>query len=162
MKNLVCSALILFGAMISLTSTAQEKHPEHDAVMAVVDQFFEALNTDNQALMASISIDGSHNYSIREKADSSFELRSRQQNNSELTPNAAKYTERYWDEVVLVNDLMAVFWAPYDFYIDGEFSHCGVDVFDLIKLDGQWKLANSMYTIIRNGCSTSPLGKLNQ
>jgi hypothetical protein len=61
---------------------------------------------------------------------------------------------------VLVNDLMAVFWAPYDFYIDGEFSHCGVDVFDLIKLDGQWKLANSMYTVISSGCPKSPLGEL--
>jgi hypothetical protein len=53
-----------------------------------------------------------------------------------------------------------VFWAPYDFYIDGEFSHCGVDVFDLIQLEGQWKLANSMYTVIRNDCPKSPLGEL--
>lgn len=160
MKNLVFSALLLLSAIVHLNITAQEKHPEHDAVMVVVDQFFEALNTGNQALMASISIDGSHNYSIRERADRTFELRSRQQDNSDTTPNAAKYTERYWDEIVLVNDLMAVFWAPYDFYIDEEFSHCGVDVFDLIKLDGQWKLANSMYTIIRNGCPASPLGEL--
>lgn len=160
MKNLVFSALLLLSTIVHLNTTAQEKHPEHDAVMVVVDQFFEALNTDNQALMTSISIDGSHNYSIREKADRTFELRSRQQDNSDTTPNAAKYTERYWDEIVLVNDLMAVFWAPYDFYIDEEFSHCGVDVFDLIKLDGQWKLANSMYTVIRNGCPASPLGEL--
>jgi hypothetical protein len=160
MKNSVFSALLFLSAIVSASLTAQEAHPEHDAVMAVVDQFFEALNTDNQILMASISIDGSQNYSIREKADRSFELRSRQQNNSELTPNPAKYTERYWDETVLVNDHMAVFWAPYDFYIDGEFSHCGVDVFDLINLDGQWKLANSMYTIIRSGCPESPLGGL--
>lgn len=160
MKNLVFSTLLLLVVLASVNITAQETHPEHDAVMAVVDQFFEALNTDNQVLMASISIDGSHNYSIREKADSSFELRSRQQNNSELAPNPAKYTERYWNETVLVNGHMAVFWAPYDFYIDGEFSHCGVDVFDLINLDGQWKLANSMYTVIRSGCPESPLGEL--
>jgi hypothetical protein len=160
MKNLVCSALFLLSVIGSSAITAQEKHLEHDAVMVVVNQFFEALNTDNQTLMASISIDGSHNYSIREKADLTFELRSRQQDNSDTTPNAAEYTERYWDEIVLVNDLMAVFWAPYDFYIDGEFSHCGVDVFDLIKLDGRWKLANSMYTVISSGCPKSPLGEL--
>lgn len=160
MKKLVFTALLLLSVFVSSNIAAQETHPEHDAVMIVVDQFFEALNTDNQTLMASISIDGSHNYSIREKADSTFELRSRQQDNLNLTPNAVRYTERYWDETVLVTDRMAVFWAPYDFYIDGAFSHCGVDVFDLIKLEGQWKLANSMYTIIRNGCPTSPLGEL--
>jgi hypothetical protein len=159
MKNPVFPVLFLLSALVSQGIAAQETHPEHDAVMVVVDRFFEALNTDNQILMASISIDGSHNYSVREKADSTFELRSRQQNNAELAPNAAEYTERYWDEIVLVNDLMAVFWAPYDFYIDGVFSHCGVDVFDLVKLDGQWKLANSMYTVIRTGCPTSPLGE---
>jgi|TARA_B110000908_G_scaffold169074_1_gene225367 hypothetical protein len=159
MKNRVFSTLFLLSALVSPCIAAQEKHPEHDAVMVVVDRFFEALNTDNQVLMASISINGSHNYSIREKSDSTFELRSRQQYNAELAPNAAEYTERYWDEIVLVNDLMAVFWAPYDFYIDGVFSHCGVDVFDLVKMDGQWKLANSMYTVIRTGCPISPLGE---
>ena len=159
MKNLVFPTLFLLIALVSPSIVAQEKHPEHDAVMVVVDRFFEALNTDNQVLIASISIDGAHNYSIREKSDSTFELRSRQQNNAELAPNAAEYTERYWDEIVLVNDLMAVFWAPYDFYIDGMFSHCGVDVFDLVKLNGQWKMANSMYTVIRTGCPTSPLGE---
>ncbi|MFK7865089.1 MAG: hypothetical protein AB8B95_12790 [Pseudohongiellaceae bacterium] len=153
--------VILLAALVNTNIVlAQDTHPEHGAVVEVVDQFFEGLNTDNQALLASISIDGANIYSLRERADSKFELRTRRQDNSTLTPNNGEYTERYWDETVLVSDMMAVFWAPYDFYVNGEFSHCGIDVFDLIKLDGEWKISNTMYTVIRDNCPDSPLGAL--
>jgi hypothetical protein len=49
---------------------------------------------------------------------------------------------------------MAVFWAPYSFDIDGKRSHCGVDVFDFIRVKGEWKLANSMWTVEPDGCPT--------
>lgn len=155
------TAITIFLGLFAYSATAADaKHPEYDAVVAVVDQFFEGLNTDNQALLASISLDGANIYTLRERADSSFELRTRRQDNSNLSPNNGVYTERYWDETVLVSDLMAVFWAPYDFYIDGEFSHCGIDVFDLLKEGGSWKISNTMYTVVRQDCPDSPLGAL--
>lgn len=160
MKKPAMAIALLFALTVSQIAAAQEKHIEHDGVVAVVDQFFEGLNTDNQALLASISLDGANIYSLRERADKGLELRTRRQDNATLTPNNGEYTERYWDETVLVSDFMAVFWAPYDFYVNGEFSHCGIDVFDLIKQEGQWKISNTMYTVIRSNCPESPLGPL--
>ena len=44
--------------------------------------------------------------------------------------------ERYWSPTVLIRESIAVVWAPYEFWQDGKTSHCGVDVFDLVKLEG--------------------------
>jgi hypothetical protein len=56
---------------------------------------------------------------------------------------------------------IATVWAPYDFWIDGKFSHCGVDAFDLIKTDKGWRIAGGAYTVELK-CEPSPLGPLKQ
>jgi hypothetical protein len=53
---------------------------------------------------------------------------------------------------LLIHNGIAVFWAPYSFDIDGRRSHCGVDQFDFVKVEGEWKLANSMWTVEPDGC----------
>lgn len=54
-------------------------------------------------------------------------------------------TEHYLDEkllaiVVHISDNLAVVWTPYVFYLDTQLSHCGVNSFQLIKLQDQWKI----------------------
>lgn len=47
---------------------------------------------------------------------------------------------------------IAVVRAPYEFWVDGETSHCGVDVFDFVKTDGRWLVSNSMWTVEPEAC----------
>jgi hypothetical protein len=61
--------------------------------------------------------------------------------------------ERYWSPTVLVRGPIAVVWAPYEFWQDGKTSHCGVDVFDLVKIDGEWRVSNSMWTVEPDACN---------
>lgn len=54
-------------------------------------------------------------------------------------------TDKYLDEKLLwvtvhLSDNLAVVWTPYAFYLDNELSHCGVNSFQLIKLQDQWKI----------------------
>jgi hypothetical protein len=51
-----------------------------------------------------------------------------------------------------------VVWTPYDFHIDGEFSHCGIDAFNMVRTDEGWKIASIVWTVERTGCENSPLG----
>jgi len=51
-------------------------------------------------------------------------------------------------------------WTPYDFWVDGKFSHCGIDIFDLVKTAEGWKISGATYTVERTGCAASPLGPL--
>ena len=41
---------------------------------------------------------------------------------------------------VLVDGNMASVWVPYQFYYKGNFSHCGVNSFQLAKINNEWKI----------------------
>lgn len=60
--------------------------------------------------------------------------------------------ERYWSPNVMIRGGIAVVWAPYEFWIDGETSHCGVDVVDFVKTDGEWLVSNAMWTVEPKAC----------
>jgi hypothetical protein len=67
--------------------------------------------------------------------------------------------ERMWSPEVRVHGAIATVWTPYDFWMDGKFSHCGIDAFDLIKGDDGWKIAGGVFTT-EVKCEPSPLGPL--
>lgn len=58
--------------------------------------------------------------------------------------NAKKSDETYEERIsnyeIKVDGEMATAWTPYEFYYNGKFSHCGVNAFQLVKLDGTWKI----------------------
>lgn len=35
---------------------------------------------------------------------------------------------------------MAAVWTPFKLYLDSKFYSCGVNSFQLVKLDGEWKI----------------------
>lgn len=75
-----------------------------------------------------------------------------------LKRETASYLERIWDAEVRIRGPIAVVWAPYDFHIGGKFSHCGIDIFDLVEKESGWVITGATYTVERTGCSESPLG----
>lgn len=48
--------------------------------------------------------------------------------------------ERITFDVVKVDAALAIAWTPYKFYYKGKFSHCGVDSYQLVRINGQWKI----------------------
>lgn len=54
-------------------------------------------------------------------------------------------TEKHLDEKLFnvsvhKSDNVATAWTPFAFYLDGKLSHCGINSFQLIQLDGEWKI----------------------
>ena len=64
--------------------------------------------------------------------------------------------ERMRKPTVLVQGRTAMLWATYDFYIDGSYSHCGTDVFSLLKTDTGWKIAGIIYSVETRDCPDTP------
>lgn len=56
-------------------------------------------------------------------------------------PLNRKVTERGWNAEARVNGAIAMVWYPYDLYIDNNWSHCGVDVFTMVRQDGRWRIS---------------------
>lgn len=48
--------------------------------------------------------------------------------------------ERLFDLEQWVDGLMAAVWTRYEFWLGDRYSHCGYDAFQLIQLNGEWKI----------------------
>lgn len=156
-----CSIFVCTGLLTaSIGASAQQSHPEYPAVKQVIDAFFAAINNSDGELLASLEVEGAQVLNIREEVAGEYEFVERAWFTADSFNAATQLTERYWDESLLISDHLAVFWAPYDFHVDGTFSHCGIDVLNLIKVEGQWKIGHAMWTIQPNDCAESPLGPL--
>lgn len=55
-------------------------------------------------------------------------------------------------ETIKIDGPLALVWAPYKFYYAGKFSHCGVDSFQLVRINGEWKIQYIIDTRRKEGC----------
>lgn len=150
MLRLLCAAALVLAP----TAAQARPDPERAAVTAAVDRFLDAVNHDDPAELKATQLPDGMTYALIYGPDGALKVRPR--SNAEWAERAgkskAKLLERYWSPKVMIHRDMAVFWAPYSFDVDGKRSHCGIDVFELIRLEGEWKIANAMWTIEPQGC----------
>ena len=64
--------------------------------------------------------------------------------------------ERIWDPVVHTDDNLATVWVKYEFVAGGQFSHCGVDAFQLFRSTTGWKIFQVTDTQRRDNCWHKP------
>lgn len=55
-------------------------------------------------------------------------------------PQTPVWEERLGTPTVLQHQGLAQVWVPYRFLLDGKTSHCGYNSFQLVLLDGVWKI----------------------
>ncbi|MCV6629252.1 MAG: nuclear transport factor 2 family protein [Flavobacteriaceae bacterium] len=67
-------------------------------------------------------------------------------------PVDQKWEEKLLDYSIQVDGNMANAWTPYEFYFNGEFSHCGVNSFQMFKDNGTWKIIYLIDTRRRTPC----------
>ena len=60
--------------------------------------------------------------------------------------------ERFTISKILVDGNMASVWVPYQFYYKGNFSHCGVNSFQLAKINNEWKIQYIIDTRRKENC----------
>ena len=60
--------------------------------------------------------------------------------------------ERIQFETVKVDGPLAIVWTPYKFYYEGKFSHCGVNSFQLVRINGEWKIQYLIDTRRKENC----------
>lgn len=149
--------IIIVFAVAAAPAHAQSSTTDRDAVLKVVQVFFDTMTARDIDGAREILVPQGRFHAMRAGA----EPRSLANEEYLAQLQASKQTmrERIWNPEVRVHESIATMWAPYDFWIDGKFSHCGIDAFDLIKTGKGWKIAGGVYTI-ESKCQPSPLGPL--
>jgi hypothetical protein len=138
---------------------AAEVNQEASVVAGLAENFLAALSVADTAELARLLGPEAMIYSVRE-GDQGPSLRavSRAAFLESLGGEDQVILERMWDPTVQVQGHVAMVWTPYDFYLNGEFSHCGIDVFTLLKGGDGWRVTSITYNVVREGCLPSPLG----
>lgn len=68
------------------------------------------------------------------------------------TPAETQLDERILEYQIKVDGPMATAWTPYRFYVNGNFSHCGVNSFQLVKMAEGWKIVYIIDTRRKEPC----------
>lgn len=146
--------LILLTAGVFISSIASAQSTE-DSVKAVVNQLFAAMKGIDAAKLKDAFADGAVLQTISRKQDGSFYVQDEKVIDFAASISKAKkdsLDEQIVFETIKIDGPLASVWAPYKFYYAGKFSHCGVDSFQLVRVNGRWKIQFLIDTRRRQGC----------
>jgi hypothetical protein len=148
-------ATLLLAGCVTAPAPAGHQAGEEAEILAIVDAYMLEISANDLAAMNARQTPEGMTYRIRRRDDGGWDVVARP-NSWWVAPERADnrtHRERYWSPTVLIRGGMALVWAPYEFRINGETSHCGVDVFSLAKIDGTWKVSNAMWTVEPHACA---------
>ena len=133
---------------------AEAPNPEEVAVVAAVEQLFEAMRTGDSEMARAVmhpdarlgrANDDGISFSA---ADGFIEMIGR--------PRDEAYDEPIWDWTVQIDGRLAQMWTKYAFYVGDRFSHCGEEAFQLYRSDSGWQITQLVDTMRREDCFYPP------
>jgi tetratricopeptide (TPR) repeat protein len=152
------TAIAGLDAALAAASERPDPKAARQAVLATAEAFFDVIRTGDAEAGGRLVTE---NVSFIGTVTTPDGVRLNEQGRDaflQSISNRSGLLERMWDPTVMIHGTVAVVWTPYDFHIDGEFSHCGIDAFNMVRTDEGWKIASIVWTVERTGCENSPLG----
>ena len=146
--------LILLTATIFISTIIKAQSAE-DSVKAIVNQLFTSMRNIDVTKLKEAFADGAVLQTISRKQDGSFFVQDEKINDFAENIGKAKkdsLDEQIVFETIKIDGPLASVWAPYKFYYAGKFSHCGVDSFQLVRINGRWKIQFLIDIRRRQGC----------
>ncbi len=126
--------VVFLGMTTSLLLRAAT--PQEQAVLAPVHAMFEGMAKRDAAAIQQPTLPGGSLVMMRNGKPTQMTFAAFAEQVSR--PSKTKIEERIHDPVVRIDGDLAMVWAPFDFLTDGKVSHCGTDLFDLVRTDGKW------------------------
>lgn len=126
-----------------------------DSVKAVINNMFTAMKNADAASLKQCFSDSIVFQSISRNKEGQTVVRN--ESAAGFLEQVGKATqgsldERIEFETVKVDGPLAIAWTPYQFYYNGQFNHCGVNSFQLVRFNGVWKIQYIIDTRRREGC----------
>ena len=150
MKKVIC-----IFSMVLVTSFSVRAQSTEDSVKATINQLFTAMKNADSILLMNAFADSAVLQTIGSRAGKVIirneKVSSFAQQIKTLPPGAAD--ERITFQTILIDGPLALVWTPYQFYYQEKFSHCGVNSFHLVRIDGKWKIQYLIDTRRREPCN---------
>ena len=147
--------LLVLIIIVTISGTAFAQQSAADGVKQAVNTMFDAMRKGDSTLLKSVFAKEMVLQSISTNKEGKAVISTDSANDFAKaigTPHTAVYDERItFNDIKIDGDLASV-WAPYKFYLGDKFSHCGVDVFSLMKTATGWKIIYIVDTRRKDNC----------
>lgn len=146
--------ILLTTVVFTYTFTIAQSSPE-DSVKATVNRLFDGMKNADANVIAEVFADSAILQTIGRNKEGQTVIRTDAvkafaDQLGKLPKGAAD--ERITFESVRIDGALAMAWTPYKFYYNGTFSHCGVNAFMLVRMNGKWKIQYLIDTRRKQGC----------
>lgn len=148
MRSFFCLLLVCVVFKLS----AQDQKGE---IMKVVHRVFEAMRTSDSLMLKDAFVENPATYTVFKNKAGETQFRTddfQRFIDAVGQPKTDVWNEPIWNEKVEIDGPLAQVWVDYAFYLNDQFSHCGVDAFHMIEKDGQWKIFHLVDTRRRADC----------
>jgi hypothetical protein len=158
-RTLMTAMTTLFlAAPLTGQAPAPSARADSLAVLALADSALVLVSASNFGGFADLMLDATMTISLAERAGA-VRIGARTTAQTRSGPSGGTLLERGFAGKAMVEGRIAMVWLPYDFYINGAWSHCGIDVFTMVKQDTTWKIASLVYTVVQPpACAKHPAG----
>lgn len=151
MKKSIFISLFLIGITTSFAQTDDKA-----AVKEVVETFFEGFHKQDSVLMKSVLADDVvlQTTGRNKEGKTLFRNEKIEKLITSITsiPDSVAFQEKLTSWSIQVDRTMANAWVGYEFWLNGKFSHCGINSFQMVNFDGDWKIIYLIDTRGRAGC----------
>lgn len=152
------TATLFFVFILSISIHAQESE-DHQKIKVVIDTFFKALHSGDSLLMNS-TLHKELKIQTTATNKEGKKLLITESKSKLLTSVANKNPDVTYFEKLLSYDIkidgnLASVWTPYEFYVNGNFSHCGANSFQFFNNNGSWEIIYLVDMRRRDGCTPS-------
>ncbi|GLB52288.1 hypothetical protein NBRC110019_13270 [Neptunitalea chrysea] len=139
-----------------LSVAVNAQNTDEAAVNQTVKDFFKAFHAKDSTALRSFAYGYVELQSIAKDKTGEVQLHNETYEafvkSISTIPENVAFEERILGYDIKVDGDMANAWTPYEFYVNGERSHCGVNSFQFIRTKEGWKIIYLIDTRRRQGC----------
>jgi len=145
--------LLLIISLIVISNITKAQTAE-DSVKAAINKLFTAMKNSDSAGLVSCFADSAILQTVVEKNNETTIETEPVNAFAKVIASLEKGSadERITFDIVRTDGALAIAWTPYSFYYKGNFSHCGVDSYQLVRINGEWKIQYLIDTRRKDGC----------
>ncbi|MCA0381360.1 MAG: nuclear transport factor 2 family protein [Bacteroidetes bacterium] len=155
MKHWNLATTVIIVASLSWHAGLAQTTAEEKAVAGVINNMFDAMRQADSAGIMQAFASNAHIETITKTKQQTDTVRGNtvaQFASSITKQKAGALDERISIGAIHIDGNMATVWTPYQFYFNGQISHCGVNSFQLVKLNGEWKIQYIIDTRRKDNC----------
>jgi len=151
MKRLIL-LIFLLNCHLSFSQVAEDD----EAAQQLIENFFDAFHKQDSIALKSFAHPEikMHSVAIDAAGDTSLSIEEYSEFIKYLVsiPASTDFEEKLHEFEININGMIATVSTTCSFYVNNELSHCGVNTFQLMKSNGNWKIIYLVDTRSKLGC----------